>query len=91
MPPDVFRHPAHLCGMTTPTTKPARALSVLGKQRLANFLEAAARQGASPTSTWKAEQLSARTFRIQCGSGHTLRSWRTSFRACGKVQLLKPE
>lgn len=43
----------------------------------------------------KAEQLSARTFRITCG--HEGRqhgdggTWRTSFRACGKVQRLVPE
>lgn len=77
--------------MTTPTTKPARALVVLGKERLANFLRAAALQGADPGTTWKAEQLSARTFRIHCGSGRNRRSWRTSFRACGKVQALKEE
>ncbi|MBL7953242.1 MAG: hypothetical protein JNM62_16160 [Flavobacteriales bacterium] len=67
----------------------AKATSLLGEERLINFLRAAALQGADPGATWKAAQLSARTFSIQCGSGRSMRRWRTSFRACGKVQLLK--
>lgn len=69
----------------------AKATALLGKERLANFLRAAALQGADPGATWKALQLSARTFSIRCGSGRNMRQWRTSFRACGKVQLLKAE
>lgn len=68
-----------------------KAITLLGEARLANFLRAAALQGADPDSTWKAAQLSARTFSIRCGSGRNLQQWRTSFRACGKVQALKPE
>ena len=69
----------------------AKATALLGEERLANFLRAAALQGANPSATWKAAQLSARTFSIRCGSGRTMRQWRTSFRACGKVQWLKAE
>lgn len=67
----------------------AKAISLLGAERLTNFLHAAALQGADPSATWKAAQLSARTFSIRCGNGRNLRQWRASFRACGKVQLLK--
>ena len=66
-----------------------KAIALLGKERLTNFLRAAALHGADPSAIWKAAQLSARTFNIRCGSGRTMRQWRTSFRACGKVQLLK--
>lgn len=76
--------------MNTLTQGPGHARTVLGEERLANFL-AAVDQDLPAKTAWKAEQLSARTFRIQCGRGRTLRSWRTSFRACGKVQLLKAE
>lgn len=69
----------------------AKAISLLGEERLANFLRAAALQGADPSASWKAAQLSARTFSIRCGGARNLRQWRTSFRACGKVQLLKAE
>lgn len=69
----------------------SKAIALLGEERLMNFLRSAALHGADPNATWKAAQLSARTFSIRCGSGRNMRQWRTSFRACGKVQLLKED
>ncbi len=77
--------------MDTLTEGPGHARTVLGEERLANFLAAAEHLDLPAKAAWKAEQLSARTFRIQCGKGRTLRSWRTSFRACGKVQRVVGE
>ena len=58
-------------------------------------LEQAIRSGTGGTTTAKGtlrvEQVSARTFRITCAHLGDQRTWRTSFRACGKVQRLVPE
>jgi len=72
-------------------TEYGKALTILGEERLANFLRAATLEGADPNATWKAAQLSARTFCLQSGSGRKPVRWRTSFRACGKVQAVKAE
>jgi|GEM_PF-2900374 hypothetical protein len=76
---------------TTNKSSPKPAVKLLGEERLNNFLRTAVLQGADPTATWRAEQLSARTFRISCGRGRDRRQWRASFRACGRVQALMPE